>query len=136
MRSTHAQGPVDDDLGLEDLDRGVDDELSEEWRAILDGSYVEHLQDAGADIPPWAWINQAAHADVETLERIAARAVEPTLTGESARTLLARAILAAAPRDEVPALQREVVAPIEAELMGSVVTPRRILELVASAVYA
>ena len=88
-------------------------------------------------LPPWAWLNQAAHADVGRLREAAGRPADKTSRrGDDIQAVLARAVLAASAPDDLVRLQREVLVPLELHLMGAVLSPRRAVELVTAALFS
>lgn len=113
-----------------------DDPLGREVEAFLSGRWTEVRGRVGASVPAWAWLNQAAHADTETLRSVANRPARPTpATGEDVQVLVARALLAAAAPHGVERLQREVLVPLELRLIGDVASPRHVVELATTALF-
>ena len=89
-------------------------------------------------LPRWAWLNQAAHADLDILRATAARQAAPKpSSGDAIQATLARAVLSARTPHELRRLQQEILIPIELDLMcGGVVSPRRVVEQVTTALFS
>jgi hypothetical protein len=80
--------------------------------------------------------NQAAHANIDSLRQAATRQADTaSWRGDHIQAVLARAVLAASASDDLHRLQREVLIPLELHLMGSVMSPRRAVELVTAALF-
>lgn len=104
--------------------------LSTECEAFLAGTLPDVW--ACVDEPPvWTWLNPVAHGSAE---RVAAIAADPSdaVHASTVRTI-AQAVLGR--HDDLAALQRDVLVPIEIAHAGEVMTPRRLVELVALALY-
>jgi hypothetical protein len=112
------------------------DDLVDECEAFLAGRWAELRRQQGRVVSPWAWLNQAAHADVETLQASAVRpACALPSTSDDLEPLLARALLSVGTPDDVARVQREVLVPLELHVMGIIVSPRRLVELVTTALF-
>jgi hypothetical protein len=116
-----------------------DDEydLGEECEAFLRGTYLHWLREEGLPIPAWAHLNRAAHAELaEVREHILAEDTTELAGDFPAAALLVEAILvAAATPEELPAVQRDVLVPLELDLMQHRVSPRGAVERVTSALF-
>ena len=110
-----------------------DDEIAAECEAFLAGRWAGERRAAGLPVPVWAWVNEAAHADLPTL-RITA-CTEADGVEERTRATLARAVVAAAERRDLSTVQRDVLVPIELRLTGRVLTPRRLVEVVVAELF-
>ena len=120
------------------LDGGsrVDSDLANECEAFLAGHWAEHRRANGLPVPTWASLNQAAHASADILAVAAIRPANRTPSSSTdIETLVARALLAASPPDEVSQLQRRILVPLEMELMGTPLSPRRLVELAITALF-
>ena len=117
----------------EDVEASVDGSasvLAAECEAFLAGRLPEVW--ACIDEPPvWTWLNPIAHGSAERIGTIAA---DPSaaVRASTVRTI-AEAVLAR--HDDLATLQREVLVPLEVAHAGEVMTPRRLIELVALALY-
>jgi hypothetical protein len=109
-------------MARRDRDAPFARELVEECEAFLEGRLVERLVDIGAPVPAWAWTNLLAHGTPEQL-------ADPPIHGRRPGCALwawsqGRALLAAEVLDRAAAsgtlrtLQREVLVPLELELMS------------------
>lgn len=90
--------------------------------ALLEGSYVEQLEEWGSPVPPWAWMNLLAHATDETLRQAATgrppRRLRRTDVWHRARCYLAGEVLdAAAQLGTLRSVQAQILVPLELELM-------------------
>lgn len=111
--------------------------VGDECDAFLAGRLVPFRWPDGTPTPVWTWLNETAHGDIEQIVAVASQTItEETGVPERTRTLLARALLGVGPRSGVPALQQRVLVPLELELVGQVMSPRRLVELVGRALYA
>lgn len=111
--------------------------FADECASFLAGTWCEEF-DEGRPLPTWSWINQVAHADAATLRTIAEAVLEPSARPvDRVRAVLARAALAASDGAlDLPALQHEVLVPIELSLMtGEAHSPRHVVELVTTALF-
>ena len=114
----------------------VDGTLAAECEAFLAGRRADCRNTEGRPLPRWAWLNQAAHADIDSLRHTAAQQVDTaSLRGDDIQAVLARAVVAASGSNDVVRLQREVLVPLELRMMGSVMSPRRAVELVTAALF-
>ena len=117
----------------EDVEATVDGPasvLATECEAFLAGTLPEVW--ACIDEPPvWTWLNPIAHGSAE---RIATIAADPS-TAVRASTVRTIAVAVLARHDDLATLQREVLVPLEVAHAGEVMTPRRLIELVALALY-
>jgi hypothetical protein len=82
----------------------------------------------------WAWLNPIAHGDLDQV-RAAAANVDAPQGVQHLQSVVAKAVLNAVPPSELARVQREVLVPLELQLMGAPTSPRRVLELVTSALY-
>lgn len=111
--------------------------IGDECEAFLAGRFVPHRWPEGSATPVWAWLNEAAHGEAEHIAAVAAEDLtEETPVPERTRVLLARALVAAGPAAALPELQQRILVPLELELVGSIMTPRRLVELVGRALYS
>jgi hypothetical protein len=91
-----------------------------EVEALLEGRMLERYRDGGLTVPPWAVVNSLAHAPISKLRAMAqgARTQHPA-TRDAALGPLAAGVLAGGPDPEdVVALQRELLVPVELVLLG------------------
>ena len=123
--------------------------MADEVEAVLAGTYVEHLHARGRPIPPWAYLNEAAHAPVSALvARINTWEYLRRITGGGqevgwfdAEAALAGEVVAVAEGDAgiVRRLQREVLVPLELRLAGrpqnSTVTAGQLVGIARAALY-
>ena len=115
----------------------VEDALAEECEAFLAGRWADCRRLQDRPLPRWAWLNQAAHADVGRLREAAARPADKTSwRGDDIQAVLARAVLAASASGDLARLQREVLVPLELRLMDAVMSPRRAVELVTATLFS
>ncbi|MEW6470879.1 MAG: hypothetical protein AB1679_01290 [Actinomycetota bacterium] len=113
------KGGGESDGELAGLDTGVGDECE----AFLAGRLAAYLQDLGRPVPAVGWLNQVVHATPRELSLLAvtgeAYALQPRLwcraVGYLARNLLERARETGRPIEQ---LQRELLVPLELELIG------------------
>ena len=120
-----------------DPDVVVEARGGEECEAFLAGRWADCRRTQDRPLPPWAWLNQAAHADIGRLREAAARPADQTSRrGDDIQPVLARAVLAASGSGDLGRLQREVLVPLELHLMGAVLSPRRAVELVTAALFS
>jgi hypothetical protein len=89
-------------------------EIGDEVSAVLEGRAAGYFAVRGQPIPPWAVLNRLAHADWSQLTRLV-EGNKPGLTTERfvAGHLLARA----ATPDRLRQIQREVLVPLEMQLI-------------------
>ena len=118
-----------------DANEFPDDALGLECEAFLEGRYVESLEGEGLPVPVWAWFNRAAHADRAAVERHARTSPTP----ERAHTLPETAVvversLLTHTDPAFRALQRDVLVPLELDLMNNILSPRAVLERLTQAV--
>jgi hypothetical protein len=110
--------------------------LADECEAFLAGRWADCRRTHDRPLPRWAWLNQAAHADVGRLREAAARPADTgSWPGDDIQAVLARAVLAASASGDLARLQREVLVPLELRLMGTVMSPRRVVELVTATLF-
>jgi hypothetical protein len=120
-----------------DPDLVVEDALAEECEAFLAGRWADCRRSQDRPLPRWAWLNQAAHADVGRLREAAAWPADKTSRrGDDIQAVLARAVLAASASGDLVRLQREVLVPLELRLMEAVMSPRRAVELVTATLFS
>ena len=110
--------------------------LADEATAYLQGRLLEQRRatGAGGQVPPWLWLNAVAHGDPVRLRELADVARPGTVvTGwRATRAALAREVMdrTGGNPDEVAALQREVLVPLENRLEGvPELTPARLHEI-------
>lgn len=114
--------------GKERPPTGASSRLIADTEAFLSGEYASHLRRHSDTVPPWALLNQFAHADIETLHRarspLSARQpvsfANPTQDAwRTAQDLLAGEIgeLVGDDRWFLSHLQRNVLIPLELRLM-------------------
>jgi hypothetical protein len=115
--------------------------LADECASFLSGNYLDHLVDSAGEVPPWAWINAAAHATPDELDALARTPLPPPEIRVDYREwriamgLIAGRVLATARAADRPVeeIQSVALVPIEFSLMSSPVGPRTTLRLVESA---
>jgi hypothetical protein len=83
----------------------------------------------------WAWLNLVAHGDLDRIRAAAARTDGSSRDSDQLQSVLARAVISAIPAPELTRVQREVLVPLELELMNTPSSPRRVLELVTTALF-
>jgi hypothetical protein len=115
----------------DDLDEAY---FADECAAFLAGHWAEQREDPGGRFPPWAWLNPIAHGGLEEVRALAAT-VSPTSDVERLQAAIAKAVLNAVAASDLPRIQHDVLVPLELQLMGAPATPRRVLEIVTSALY-
>jgi hypothetical protein len=113
----------------------VSNGLAEECVAVLEGRYCEALAAEGRPRPGWAWLNLPAHgldADLRARCRAANEAPPPEGSWQEARSEVCRIATAVAPEwGGLLTLQREVLVPLELDLMTGQVQVRTPASLVA-----
>jgi hypothetical protein len=124
--------------------RFEDTAIVREAQALLDGTVRTVSYPQWRRVPPWAYINQLAHADAGTLVRLAKdSATLPPTSWDSACAFLAGELLALASGGrELVEVQRALV-PLELDLLDKIdpanLTPamlvRRAFEALAAAGY-
>jgi hypothetical protein len=115
--------------------------LVEDCESVLAGTYVERLVDAGAPVPPWAWVSLLAHGTAQDLYRArhpsSARAGGEAALWWQARAHLATVVLDAARRTPLATLQAAVLVPLELQLMAEGLegpsTPGELVDVVLAA---
>ena len=114
----------------------LDTDLADECAAFLDGSLVRSLQEHGVFAPVWTWLNEAAHGDESELRRLA-EDLDPDAIEVQVRTrsAIARAVVHALTDRRLTDLQRDLLVPLELRVAGTVLSPRRLVELVGRALY-
>jgi hypothetical protein len=113
-----------------------DDVVARECESFLAGRWGLDRRNQSRPLPRWAWLDQVAHGDVDDLREAAARPSGSTpWRGHDIQGVLARAVLAAGPLDDLSRVQREVLVPLELRVMATVLSPRRAVELVVAAMY-
>ena len=133
-----------EDVEEETTDAIFDSDVVADCEAFLLGRYAELLEARSEPVPVWAWTNVLAHGTGEDVERAAAGGRvgwSSTRRWRVARTSAAGELL-----DRVGSgmsladMQREVLVPLELELVGcpadSACTPDRWLEAVRSALHS
>ena len=105
--------------------------LVKECAAFLDGKFAESAVPAGELVPVWAWINLLAHGTEEQLRR---EILMPAGVDDwhRARALLAARLLTGADAGDtsLAMIQRNVLVPLELEVMSSRIAYRRAPQLV------
>lgn len=111
-------------------------DLADECEAFLEGSLVRCLQGHGAFAPVWTWLNEAAHGDEGEI-RLLAEQLDTDATDAQVRTrsAIARAVVHALTDRRLADLQRDLLVPLELRVAGTVLSPRRLVELVGRALY-
>jgi hypothetical protein len=117
---------------------GATDEFGDECEAFLAGRYAERLLREGRPVPPWAWLNQAAHADAETI-RSAAESLpddgDIVLWTDARATIATLVTAATAWGADLREVQHEVLVPLELELTDAILKPedltRRVFQALA-----
>jgi hypothetical protein len=116
---------------------GEDGPVVSEARALLDGTVRAQRYPAWRRPPAWVYLNELAHADAETLARLAeSRGKVHPATFEYASAFLAAEILARA--NETGSLldiQRSLV-PLELDLLAAYPAPTTAASFVALALHA
>ena len=105
-------------------------EVSAECEAFLAGTLAEEIAPSGT-APVWSWLNAIAHGDADLVQRLSA--VEAASIGEVTVSTIAKAVIAdGRTLDE---LQHEVLVPLELSIVGKLLTPRRLIELVGRSLF-
>jgi hypothetical protein len=88
----------------------VDGTVAAECEEFLAGRWADCRRSIeGHPLPRWAWLNQAAHADIGSLRGAATRLVASTSRrGDDIQPVLARAVLAASASHDLGRLQGDV----------------------------
>jgi hypothetical protein len=95
---------------------GEGTEVGDEVAAFLAGRLVDHYAATGHPVPPWAVLNRVAHAERPELARLLMGRVAVAWAGPE--RLIAAHLLTRAPTPEaLGALQRDVLVPLELELI-------------------
>lgn len=98
--------------------------MAADCEAFLTGHLARHLEEAGQEVPAWAWMNLVAHGTGDDL--LAERAVDPASYFPAGKWHEASSLLAAEVLDmtsgdgSLGELQREVLVPLELELASRV----------------
>jgi hypothetical protein len=95
------------------------DDVGSECDLFLAGRYGEHLRCAGRPVPSWAWVNRLAHVSMSELRAIADGSSDgsaPPAWARTARFLAAEILQRVDNDDELKALQRDVLVPLELDL--------------------
>lgn len=110
--------------------------IADECGAFLAGAFVTALHEQGRRAPVWAWLNEAAHSDGAHLRQLADD-LDPESPDVEVRTrsAIARATVHALADRPLSDLQRDLLVPLELRLAGTVLSPRRLVELVGVALY-
>jgi hypothetical protein len=105
--------------------------LVKECEAFLEGKFAESAVPAGELVPVWAWVNLLAHGTEDQLRR---EVLMPASVDDwhRARALLAARLLAAAgARDtSLTVIQRDVLVPLELDVMSAKIAYRSAPQLV------
>jgi hypothetical protein len=117
---------------------GAPEDLGDECEAFLAGRYAERLLREGRRVPPWAWLNQAAHADADTILAAADGLPddgEILLWTDARATIAALVGAATAWGADLREVQQEVLVPLELELTNTILSPeelsRRVFQALA-----
>jgi hypothetical protein len=117
---------------------GATDELGDECEAFLAGRYAERLLREGRSVPPWAWLNQAAHADADTILAAAGGLPDDgniVLWTDAQATIATLVLAATAWGADLREVQHEVLVPLELELTATILQPedltRRVFQALA-----
>jgi hypothetical protein len=120
--------------------------LVAECEAYLSGRFAELVASRGDPVPPWAWLNQVAHAEPEDVVALARSGTRPGRLGQGpqdwrvavgriAAEVVGRAGTSPA---GIRSLQVQVLLPVELSLMGEkahlALTPEALVRVVGSAV--
>lgn len=106
-------------------------ELSAECEAFLAGTLADVI--AHGDVPPvWSWLNAIAHGSCAQVRALVEHDADGDVRATTMATL-AEAVIADG-RD-VGVLQHDVLVPLELAIVGEVMTPRRLIELVGRALF-
>ena len=110
--------------------------VGRECESFLAGRWAVERRSQDRPLPRWAWLNQVAHGDLDGIREAAARPSGSTpWRGDDIQAVLARAVLAAGPPDDLSRVQREILVPLELRVMATVMSPRRAVELVGAALF-
>lgn len=118
--------------------RKAEHDITADCAAFLDGRYAEWLLDRGRPVPPWVWLNQAAHASHLDL-LVAMTQITPIGPPgwAGARHAIALELLRVV--DDIEQLEwtrREVLVPLELDLARATLdpplTPGQLVALVRS----
>ena len=120
---------------MEPGDKDVDSALSDECAAFLAGRWADERDDPERPLPMWAWLNLVAHGDLERIRATAARTDGAPHGSDQLQSVLASAVISAIPAGELTRVQRDVLVPLELERMSTPSSPRRVLELVSTALF-
>jgi hypothetical protein len=93
-----------------------------ECEDFLAGRYAELLSALGRPLVPWACLNQAAHAGIDAIRKVAANLPDDAeLTAwEDVRAVVATIVVAAVETSaDLAELQRSVLVPLELELLAN-----------------
>ena len=108
-------------------------ELGNECDAYLTGRYLEYARCHDLPLSAWMWLNEIAHGSRDS---VVSAATPGSRSGWDRTTVvLAQAPLAATSGTDIRAIQQRVLTPLELELIGRTVTPRRLLELATSRLF-
>ena len=110
--------------------------IGADCEAYVAGWYAEHLIVQGRRVPPWAWLNQAAHADAMTIAAAANGLPDDghCLVWTDARAAVAALIVAAlASGADLHEIQQEVLVPLEIDLRHETCTPESLTRRVYQA---
>ena len=116
--------------------------VGDEAEAFLRGEALEQLLASGCcwNLPPWIWLNTAAHASAKRVEEVAAtarsrRGGPPAREWGEARALVARELLDRAGDDPAAfaLLQREALVRLEQEISTvPQLSPARLVDIAAA----
>lgn len=119
----------------DELDHAWDTGIADECETFLSGRHADALRALGHFAPVWSWLNEAAHADEAHLRSVADSNVDDTDVERRTRRSIARAVICATRDRELADLQRESLVPLELDIAGTDLSPRRLVELVGRALY-
>jgi hypothetical protein len=111
----------------------VDDHFARECEAFLDGRYLEWAREEGIPVPAWAWFNRVAHGDRSAIAEHACASdisMRPQSLPETAVSV--EFALLRKPDAVFGAVQRELLVPLELELMQHLLSPRAIHDRLAA----
>lgn len=107
--------------------------IGDECESLLAGRYADHLRGRGRVVPAWAWLNQLSHGTAEELRALAASTTAGPADAEwhGAVGFLAAEVLGATGDGvSLPALQRDVLVPLELEMASRWLEPMTAAQLV------
>lgn len=114
-----------------------DDDLGSECEAYLSGDYLRWLLTAGLPVAGWAWLNRAAHGDLDDLRHHVAELGVPSQACcfPHAALLVEAMVVTTTAADDLHDLQLDLLIPLELEVMSQTVSPRALVERVSRTLY-